>query len=385
MITYNGNFEWTNSTGKIARLTDEGYYGFNGKINPCAPGNTAELVNAILNSTNDDNTIVEILNTMFNMNPFYPMQSTSTGYCTYRHAINGIRAMNNYKNTPLERIVHVIMNKWDLPTTEERAIVVAYRDEIESCLAHFEEAEIINYINNCPMGLWLCKEIFSHRKIMSYISFEKLHEYLPPNTPQDLIEWGSDLLIKYPEYPQAIATMIRNGIAQIAKTKYNNTFGRDFTNIPSMFLYYAKLLNIENPNPNGNLLNKIHQMHLEYESRKDEIIAARIKKQAKKMQYHAHGFCVVVPITKAEFKAEADAQNNCLYNFNYFNKVADGRTNIAFVRKDDNPETPFVTCEIDNRGQIVQFYTKNNNTPHGENIAKFRKEWQKHLRETFNS
>lgn len=381
MITYLGNLKWSNGT-KTSELTEEGYRGFNGCITAYAPGNTSALVSAIVASNEEADAIIEILNTMFSMNPFYSMSSDSAGWRAYCNTREFLRSMKNYEGSPIERIVHVVLNKYHLDPAQERSIVVYHRRAIENLLNEFEEAEIIDSINNCKYTQ-VCDDIFTTRTVTRYLNEKKLMQYLPPNTPENLIEWGLQLIKEYPQYVQAIAAMIRNGVAQMALTRYNR-FGNIFAYAPSLFLDLADRLNLENPNPNGNILNKINQMHLDWQAHRDELAAARIAKTKDKLEYRAHGFCVVVPTTRAEYKAEADAQHNCLYNFNYYDDVINGDTNIAFVRKEDDPETPFVTCQISNHGHIVQFYTKNNDTPRGDNINQFRNEWARHLRQTFN-
>lgn len=381
MITYLGNFKWSNGS-KTSELTEEGYRGFNGCIVEYAPGNTSALVNAIVASGENNDDIIEILNTMFSMNPFYSMSSDSAGWRTYCYTRDFLRATKDYKGTALERIVHVVLNKYHLDPAQERSILLYHRRAIQNLLTHFEEAEIIDAINNCKYTQ-VCDNVFTVDTVTHYLNEKKLMQYLPPNTPENLIEWGLQLVKEHPKYVQAIAAMIRNGVAQMALTKYN-FYGRILAHVPSLFLNLAERLNLENPNPNGNILNKINQMHLEYEAHKEELVAARIAKTKDKLEYRAHGFCVVVPTTRAEYKAEADAQHNCLYNFNYFDDVMNGDTNIAFVRKEDDPETPFITCQINNRGRITQFYTKNNETPIGDDINEFYSEWARHLRQTFN-
>ena len=380
MITYLGNFKWSNGS-KTSELTEEGYRGFNGKIASYAPSNTAELIAAVISSSENNEAAISILSTMFGRSPFFSMSADSNGWFAYRQAIAFLRATKDYKGSTMERIVHVVMNKYHLDNDVERSILTWHGEAIALLVDSFEESDIIACINDSEYEL--CGSLFATNTVRDYLNKKKLMQYLPPDTPQNLLEWGMNTLQNFPNYAQAIAAMIRNGLAQTVLTQYDFSGSWYLQNIPNMFLKYAQRLNIENPNPNGNILNKINQMHLEYESCKNEIIVKRIKKQAQKMQYHAHGFCVVVPTTKAEFKAEAEAQHNCLYNFNYFDKVIKERTNIAFVRKENDLKTPFITCEIDNTGRIIQFYAKNNETPKGENVDKFRKEWQKYLVQTF--
>lgn len=94
-------------------------------------------------------------------------------------------------------------------------------------------------------------------------------------------------------------------------------------------------------------------------------------------------FTVVIPTTAKEFQAEADYQRNCVFNI-YYPKVLKHKTHIVFIRKRDNINTPYITCEIDNKGNIKQYLTKFNGKVNNELALQFKKEYQKFLTEKFN-
>lgn len=103
------------------------------------------------------------------------------------------------------------------------------------------------------------------------------------------------------------------------------------------------------------LANRMYQTH------KKEIDNRRIAKQMSKHNYDFEDdtFTIVVPQTTQDFLDEATHQNNCVYNI-YMNRVANGDTNVVFIRKKSNPSKSYITCEITNKGRIWQYLLANN-------------------------
>jgi hypothetical protein len=92
---------------------------------------------------------------------------------------------------------------------------------------------------------------------------------------------------------------------------------------------------------------------------------------------------VVVPQTTEDFKNEALAMNNCVYNM-YLRRVVDGSTNVVFIRKKSNPTKSYITCEVTNSGKIWQFYLANNErVARNSKESDFRNAYQKWLDENW--
>ena len=70
-------------------------------------------------------------------------------------------------------------------------------------------------------------------------------------------------------------------------------------------------------------------------------------------------FTIVIPQTVEDFKNEAIQQNNCVYSC-YLQLVINHKTNVIFIRKKDNIEKSFITCEVSNNGNIKQYLLKHN-------------------------
>ena len=98
-----------------------------------------------------------------------------------------------------------------------------------------------------------------------------------------------------------------------------------------------------------------------------------------KWLYYENDSYIVRPLlSRAEFHAEAESQRNCVERM-YMEYVADGRTHVVVVRKKSNPNKSYITCEVDNRGCIVQYLYYRNERVQGGEDQDFRGEYQRHL------
>jgi hypothetical protein len=66
----------------------------------------------------------------------------------------------------------------------------------------------------------------------------------------------------------------------------------------------------------------------------------------------------------AELKAEGKALHHCVGT--YAERVANGSTNIFFIRKAEQPDTPYYTLEIGQNGSIVQCRGNKNHNAEGD-------------------
>lgn len=97
------------------------------------------------------------------------------------------------------------------------------------------------------------------------------------------------------------------------------------------------------------------------------------------LYYENDVFTVRPIITKEAFHDEANAQHNCVERM-YMERVYNKQTHVVAVRKKADPENAFITCEVDNNGQIIQYLARFNRQPAETNAIKFRTEYQAHLR-----
>ena len=90
-------------------------------------------------------------------------------------------------------------------------------------------------------------------------------------------------------------------------------------------------------------------------------------------------FKVIIPTTREEFVAEGKAQHNCVGRL-YIQPVIEGETNIVFIRKKEDLDTSYITCEVRNRC-IQQYLSQYNRAVRDTLALEFYKAYAKHLLE----
>ncbi len=98
--------------------------------------------------------------------------------------------------------------------------------------------------------------------------------------------------------------------------------------------------------------------------------------------FEDENFTILIPTTADEFKKEADYQQNCVFRM-YYPKVKDCETHVVFIRRKSDIDTPYITCEVNNRGGIVQYLTRFNNSVTDDDAKAFKIAYQAYLREHF--
>ena len=171
----------------------------------------------------------------------------------------------------------------------------------------------------------------------------------------------------------------RNGMIDFINkfTQHNHTF----TYYCDCFKNYIKKCHeLNKPIYKGNsFIKEFLNISTEYETKKNEIIAKKLKEhQTEILKYENDEYIVIVPTTPEAFKDEADQQNNCVYR-NYLSEVANGHTNVVFIRKKTDITKSYITCEIYKKN-ITQYYLKNNTYTYNENDLNFKKEYLEYLK-----
>lgn len=84
-------------------------------------------------------------------------------------------------------------------------------------------------------------------------------------------------------------------------------------------------------------------------------LAAKLYDQRKeKFEYADDNFSIIVPEEMNKITKEGVYLHHCVGG--YVNRVAEGRTNILFLRKNDDIEIPFFTIEVSNSNEIIQIH-----------------------------
>lgn len=98
--------------------------------------------------------------------------------------------------------------------------------------------------------------------------------------------------------------------------------------------------------------------------------------------FEDENFIVKIPTTAEEFKEEADYQGNCVFRL-YYPQVIDQKTHIVFIRKKNNIDVPYITCEVGNDGKIYQYLTRFNARVIDHNAIVFKEKYQDFLKNHF--
>lgn len=99
------------------------------------------------------------------------------------------------------------------------------------------------------------------------------------------------------------------------------------------------------------------------------------------------GLMIVLPASINDIVREGKLQNHCVGG--YADRHAEGKLHILFLRKIDDPRTPYYTMEVSTKGDIVQCRGYANNwasrggKPKTDDVVKFEKRYQEYLRKLF--
>lgn len=91
--------------------------------------------------------------------------------------------------------------------------------------------------------------------------------------------------------------------------------------------------------------------------------------KSRNLFFEDDNFTIVIPQSTDDFKNEATQQHNCVYSC-YMSEVVKHNTNVVFIRKKNDIEHSYITCEVDNKGKIRQFLLTYNQRVKANTIEK---------------
>ena len=139
-----------------------------------------------------------------------------------------------------------------------------------------------------------------------------------------------------------------------------------------------KLMNITDWKKDKSFLDAYCRVATEYDVWKNRAMSIKLAETRKpQLAYENDKYIVIVPTTEAEYKDEADMQDNCVYRM-YMERVANGTTNIVFIRKKSDPTKSVITCEVSNNFRMEQYLAKRN-TYASTTEENFKKEYIEYL------
>ena len=388
MANYLGELRWTNYIN-MATVQNGQYYGFNRCPATRVPSNGADLVQSIYNYGKRSNAttkqIAEEIETLMNAKPFCDAKPEShvakIATQLLDMLLNFETVLENLKDSSEERILNVIAQH------EQETMFNLYsifHDRIEIVLDKYEEKQIIDFINYCYESKGEFYEYDLHSQtIKNFVITKQLSQFLPNqgrDIPRGQLDSAQKLVLEFDNPTngqiQAIAALIRNG-AMYAATKNENIYYliRDYLRLNNE-------LGIEEPSVSGNLINKYVSLWNQRESIKKEQFQKALEDKKDWLSFEDDSFIVVLPTCENDFIEEGNNQHNCVGRFGYYEKMLQGRSNVVFIRRKDEPNKSFITCEVDNTGNILQFLGKVNHYVDIPLALEFKSRYQKKLKAT---
>lgn len=130
----------------------------------------------------------------------------------------------------------------------------------------------------------------------------------------------------------------------------------------------------------------------ELEQRKDELEAEKysekfseaeavLRSVREKFEYTGSGYRIIVPQRIVDIVADGRALHHCAgATDRYFDRIKQEETYICFLRKEEEPDQPYYTIEVEPGGTIRQHRGMYDEEPEIEKIRPFLKEWQQVVR-----
>ena len=168
---------------------------------------------------------------------------------------------------------------------------------------------------------------------------------------------------------------LRKGLYVITHCRY----------VDYMVNYFRWCDKLGKPYAKGDFVREYATTKKEFEFRQKEFDSIDIKRNqmARKnaLEFSYGGLRVVIPTTVDEFLDEAEQQSNCVARM-YMPRVVENRTNIVFIRRENELEKSYITCEVCD-GHIIQYLAKHNSRNYDEIGAEFKRLYQNHLDENW--
>ncbi len=172
----------------------------------------------------------------------------------------------------------------------------------------------------------------------------------------------------------------------------HNMYTGNAVEIYNDYLNMARLIDTNEKLPyNFDTCAQLRDMHdsliIIYNKEKNNIEDDKFNKQLgklKKYEFENDSYIAVSPKHASDLVIEGTQLRHCVKS--YIQKVIDGHTNIMFIRRKDEPEKPFFTVEISNRGVIEQVHGfANCNADSDPLVSGFIDDWLKSKKVSTNN
>ena len=258
------------------------------------------------------------------------------------------------------------------------------------CISYLSQIKIIGLK---PFLDWAKEKdyCFDYHDFSLFVGETKIYPIVPKEKLKKLDTFTKEIILNiansiskeaFAKYYQRILYYIKND-HYIKYIKNQNEVYRAVRIFRNM-VNYATTLECEIPKSN-NLFETYNMLEKNYEVWKDvKDNKALAENQNKSYLNFAYGnYIVVVPTTAEEFRKEAFEQHNCIYSA-YMPYVVKGSTNVVFIRKADQVDKSFITCEVGLHGTINQYLLAHNRRVEDKELLAFKELYQNHILNNIN-
>lgn len=135
-----------------------------------------------------------------------------------------------------------------------------------------------------------------------------------------------------------------------------------------------------------NFLREFAEVKRSYTLLKEEIdsntIVENYKKQINAWNFKYGDFSIVIPNCTRDLVVEGMQMHHCVGS--YVSEIVDNKRYICFIRKNNNIDESYITCEILLNGKIGQYYLAYDRTIHNPKDIEFKQAFQEYLNSVWN-
>ena len=137
----------------------------------------------------------------------------------------------------------------------------------------------------------------------------------------------------------------------------------------------------------NNFMREYVETKRAYELRKTEFdnnrIANNYARHSKAWEFKYGDYIIAIPTCGQDLITEGERMHHCVGS--YVHSIIDNECYICFVRHKDNPDTPYITCQVYTDGKIGQYYLAYDRYITKNEDIEFKNEFQKYLNEIWNN
>lgn len=147
------------------------------------------------------------------------------------------------------------------------------------------------------------------------------------------------------------------------------------------YISYCRDMN-KKPNKTASFTREFVETEREWQILKTEIdnkkIVANYARKAKFWDFMYGDFIVKIPTCGKDLITEGQLMHHCVGS--YVNNIVNGSTYICFIRHKDNPDKPYITCQIDPKtARIDQYFLAYDKYISSKEDKEFKEAYQKYL------